>query len=187
MAEWGAMREKFLNPLHPQYEATRKAYSEITEKYDDIMPKVQVAKAAYEQADKEADILISYIEHCDPEDLYNAPIGGLTALSIIAKTDERIREAAEKKLKDRQSKNAKKERPDALQKLIRKIVEKNPKITETQLSEELVKCKGFGVIVDIDAEEISFTINNKGHLKLTPTSGLKHRLSRAKKWLRNSR
>lgn len=70
-------------------------------------------------------------------------------------------------------------RPDDLQKLIEDIAKANPKITCPQLLEELKKHKHGEVIERIEAEEIRLTNG-----KTVAVSGLKDRLSRAKKNLK---
>lgn len=80
--------------------------------------------------------------------------------------------------KSRQRQNAKKPRPDALQKLIVEILTARPDLTVLQLLDELEKVKGHGIIEDIDDGEISFS--HKGKLKQAPISGLKDRISRAR-------
>lgn len=77
-----------------------------------------------------------------------------------------------------QRNKAKKSRSDALSELISTIVENNPKITEDQLLQEL---PGYEIIEEIEDGCIYFKQNyEQGKAK---TSGLKDRLSRAKKKL----
>jgi hypothetical protein len=74
---------------------------------------------------------------------------------------------------------------DALQLLIVKIVLKQPKITGKQLVLELEKVRDArGGIDDIEDGTIHFV--DGGHLKSAPVSGVKDRLSRAKRTV-NSR
>jgi hypothetical protein len=72
---------------------------------------------------------------------------------------------------------------DALQTLILEIALKNPRITKTELLADLENRKLRSVVVDIDYELGSIDFNNKNdrQLKSAPISGLKDRLSRAKK------
>ncbi len=84
-------------------------------------------------------------------------------------------------------KGGKTEKPDALQKLILERVPRNPDISEQQLLNELRRQRGNSCIYDIaeDSEgalTIFFT-EPDGRLGEAPVSGLKHRLSRAKKKL----
>jgi hypothetical protein len=82
---------------------------------------------------------------------------------------------------------------DSLQKLILRIVGKNPTITTVELLRELRKHDGLGTIYSIDGK--SPLLNGKGRMihyfddslqkeKTAPLSGLKDRLSRAKKYSR---
>jgi hypothetical protein len=94
---------------------------------------------------------------------------------IISPLDERAR------LRSRASKP----RTDALQKLIIEIVTAKPDITQADLLHDLERCAALhDVINEIEDGEISF--NDDGVLKSAPVSGLKDRLTRAKKII-NSR
>lgn len=75
-------------------------------------------------------------------------------------------------------------RPDRLQALIVEIVEKSPTITCPALLERLRQCAGDGVVEEIDDDEIWF-VDGKGKGEHTPISGLKDRLTRAKKKVRS--
>lgn len=81
--------------------------------------------------------------------------------------------------KERQKNYANQSRIDSLQELIIKIVAKKPDINEKALLIEIEKKRGCGVINDVDDDVIYF--NHKGEEKDAPISGLKDRLSRAKK------
>jgi hypothetical protein len=73
---------------------------------------------------------------------------------------------------------------DSLQRLIERIVRDNPAITECQLLAEFRSRQiGRDVIDDIDEQDISFF--HCGRTKVAPLSGLKDRLSRAKKQIRS--
>jgi hypothetical protein len=64
-------------------------------------------------------------------------------------------------------------------------VQKRPAITVTDLLKHLQSLQDLRQVVDdIDEEAISFT-DRKGHTKNAPISGLKDRLSRAKKALKS--
>jgi hypothetical protein len=78
------------------------------------------------------------------------------------------------------TKGGKAAKEDALQKYIIKCVRLNSKITESQLLNMLMNQKGHGLIDDIDDDVISFS-NPNGTIKDAPVTGLKDRLSRAKK------
>ena len=60
----------------------------------------------------------------------------------------------------------------------------HPKITESNLRDLLTRERFPGVIVDVDETNICF-VQPDGRLKESPLSGLKHRLSRAKKTLKS--
>jgi hypothetical protein len=81
--------------------------------------------------------------------------------------------------KSRQRQNARMPRPDALQELIIAILKAKPGLTESQLLRELENNQWHGVIEEIDGAVIIF--NDKGRLKEAPISGLKDRISRARK------
>jgi hypothetical protein len=71
-------------------------------------------------------------------------------------------------------------KPDPLQAVIQKIVERNPTIDCPTLLELLQNKRGIGVIQDVDGEDIYFTdANNQS--KSTKVTSLKDRLHRAKK------
>jgi hypothetical protein len=72
----------------------------------------------------------------------------------------------------------KRDKPDALQKIIIEIVKSNPSLKIGELLPALTDLKGEGIIEDIDDENISF--DDGGVLKDAAISGLKDRLSRAK-------
>ncbi|OAI14215.1 hypothetical protein A1507_15545 [Methylomonas koyamae] len=74
----------------------------------------------------------------------------------------------------------KKPKPDTLQILINQIVRNNPEISEKELLSKLEKEKGLGVIEDVEDIDIVFSDKND-QLKAARVSGLKDRLSRAKK------
>jgi hypothetical protein len=74
---------------------------------------------------------------------------------------------------------------DALGEVILEEVQKRPAITVTELLKHLQSLQDLRQVVDdIDEEAISFT-DRKGHTKNAPISGLKDRLSRAKKALKS--
>lgn len=74
---------------------------------------------------------------------------------------------------------------DALREVILEEVQKRPAITVTDLLKHLQSLQDLRQVVDdIDEEAISFT-DRKGHTKNAPISGLKDRLSRAKKALKS--
>jgi hypothetical protein len=84
---------------------------------------------------------------------------------------------------------------DALQELIDEIVGQNPAITEPQLLEKLTGRAGAGVITLIDKPcdrmlecdpLFIHYIDNNGRPKIASLKGLKDRLSRTKKRIRNS-
>ena len=73
---------------------------------------------------------------------------------------------------------------DALQRLILDLVRNRPEITEAGLKAMLTRERFPGLIEEIDEKTISFCPPD-GRLKESPLSGLKHRLSRAKKTLKS--
>jgi hypothetical protein len=73
---------------------------------------------------------------------------------------------------------------DALQTLIEQIVARKPNITQAQLLAELERCCEARDVSEIDNGTIYFE-STKGSLKTAKLSGLKDRLSRAKKKLRS--
>ena len=91
---------------------------------------------------------------------------------------------------DRQSKVASGERPDALQNLIIEILKKEPKAKEFDVLRELKKLEhdeNDKVIYAISETQIEW-VKDDGTLAdpPAPISGLKHRISRAKKKIKNS-
>lgn len=81
-------------------------------------------------------------------------------------------------------KGGKAKKSDPLQLLIEQVVQKRPSITVRQLERKLRNHQGIDPIVDIDNKLITFVATN-GNLKEAKMSGLKHRLSRAKKKLKS--
>ena len=145
----------------------------------------EAARIALQQADSEADKLIDLASHSDLEGFAKLPpVDGLTLLSVMAKMDEKTIEKANAIMKAKQSKIAKNSRRDALQIEILGIVQKKPQITSAQLLAELQSLQNIRTIVEVTGEEISFASDDKGNLNAAPISGLKDRLSRAKKELR---
>src|SRR5262249_7730093 len=79
-------------------------------------------------------------------------------------------------------------RPDALQEAILDIVRRRPEITEARLRDLLTRERFPELITDIDEDTIWFVQSDgpeRKRLKEAPISGLKHRLSRAKKTLKS--
>jgi hypothetical protein len=75
-------------------------------------------------------------------------------------------------------------RLDALQQAILDLVRSRPGITEANLRDLLTRERFPGVIEDVDEANICF-VQPDGRMKESPLSGLKHRLSRAKKILKS--
>lgn len=75
------------------------------------------------------------------------------------------------------------EKTDALQRLIEKFVEDKPDLTAPLLKNRLREHERIGPIQDIDDEVVCFT-NLDGRTKTASLSGLKHRLTRARKKIR---
>jgi hypothetical protein len=73
---------------------------------------------------------------------------------------------------------------DPLNELIAEIVRRRPTVTEFELLQLLRQEQGIGKIQDIDEEAIWFATRGGG-LKSAKISGLKDRLSRAKRHLRS--
>ena len=86
----------------------------------------------------------------------------------------------------RQRANARKPRPDALQTLILQIMKRNPAIPPDGLLAELRKYEHGDVIDTFNDEESVIDWHNKaGRVFSAPCSGLKDRMSRARKNLRS--
>ena len=75
-------------------------------------------------------------------------------------------------------------RADALQQAILDLVRHRPEITEAKLKDILTRARFPRLIEDVDDEKISFA-QPDGRLKEARITGLKHRLSRAKKILKS--
>jgi uncharacterized protein YihD (DUF1040 family) len=75
------------------------------------------------------------------------------------------------------------EKADQLQRLIEELVTHNPSLTLRQLKDKLRADQGIAPIQDIDDEVVFFT-NFDERTKTAPFSGLKHRLTRARKTAR---
>jgi hypothetical protein len=92
-------------------------------------------------------------------------------------------------VKEQQARNAgRSKKTDALQELIVQIVRDNPKISESQLLVRLMAMEKLGVIEDIDGEgdeNPSIHFDQRGRCKEAAVSGLKDRLTRARKVVRN--
>jgi len=105
------------------------------------------------------------------------------ALEIAAKNKEYFLEAAASNFQvDFSKKGGAAPKADALQKIILEIVQRKPSITEPELLLELENRKFLGTISDIDHGDgfIEFQ-NGDQRFKRARISGLKDRLSRAKK------
>ena len=75
---------------------------------------------------------------------------------------------------------------DALQVFIKQLVSRQPSMSLTELVKMLEEQQGLGFIEDIDKHELSFIGGRKGS-KTVPISGLKDRLSRAKRAVRSGK
>lgn len=75
-------------------------------------------------------------------------------------------------------------RGDALQKFIRSAIKRKPGLNKDELLQQLRASCGIGSILSVTQEEIEFDGPN-GTIKSAPVSGLKDRLSRAKKSFRS--
>jgi hypothetical protein len=77
---------------------------------------------------------------------------------------------------------------DALQQAIESLVRLYPDITEAKVKDMLTRERYPGLIDDVDEDTIWFVQpdgSEEGRLKKAPISGLKHRLSRAKRALKS--
>jgi hypothetical protein len=94
-------------------------------------------------------------------------------------------EADKKRFLSQQSrKGGRAKKSDALQQEISKLVQSDPTITEAKLKAMLTRERFPGLIVDVGEGTICFVQpdgSKDGRLKESPRSGLKDRLSRAKK------
>lgn len=88
-----------------------------------------------------------------------------------------------------QSVIARKPRQDGLQQLIVEIVGSNPAITEKELLRELESRQNLGVILTVTERDIEFVTKARGEdwangkIESAPISGIKDRLTRAKRYL----
>jgi hypothetical protein len=88
-------------------------------------------------------------------------------------------------LRERARRAGSSKRPDALQLHIVELVQANPKITAAQVLEKLQAIPRPGPVDDVDETHIHYRHGRADHLKSAPISGLKHRVSRAKKFLQS--
>jgi hypothetical protein len=90
-------------------------------------------------------------------------------------------------LYDQARKGGQAKKTDALQQEIVKLVRRDPAITEARLKDMLTSDRFSQLIVEFDEETISFQPGDSKHgrLKEARISGLKDRLSRAKKSLKS--
>jgi transketolase len=104
------------------------------------------------------------------------------ALKTAADTKARFEELAAKTFQTNFSKKGgAAPKQDRLQNLIVQIVQTNPRITGTALEAELENRKLGSVVIDIDYELDIIDFDNGGRKKSARITGLKDRLSRAKK------
>jgi len=158
-----------LDPHHPEHAGAMAAFLELGKSLRPYLQEMKVAVAQYEAAEQDAIKLVDLLDRgASPADFAKLRLNGIGALYFRSKM---------------QSKAARRERTDALQKLILRFVKENPSITKAQLLNALEREKGQGIIVDIVDEEISFQINENEPLDKAPIAGLKDRLYRAKKHL----
>jgi hypothetical protein len=87
-----------------------------------------------------------------------------------------------KVLSDQGRKGGSAEKRDPLSKWLRELVRRDPQISEQECIEKLRSEKGLGLITDIDENFIYFA-TSEGKEKTAKLSGLKDRLSRARKEL----
>ena len=114
------------------------------------------------------------------EQIEEVPIRHQTSLYKALEDAERT---GKRFLMEHASKGGKAKKPDALQLLIEKIVVREPSISVRQLESQLEAYQGIDIIDDIDDGSIWFT--NGDSLREAKLSGLKDRLSRAKRKLKS--
>jgi hypothetical protein len=101
-----------------------------------------------------------------------------SAEKLELKYAERFRSVA---LEEQARKGGKAAKSDALNRIISEAVRARPKLSEEELLRYLQQLEGAGVVVEINNEYVSFVNYSDGRTKDASMSGLKHRLSRAKK------
>jgi hypothetical protein len=157
-------------------ELNRQFWSKQTDLMDQMMADPEILKIA--------------MKDIESESLRQVPVYNrksfARALETAAKTKADILKTAAESFQSGFSKRGgTAPKADALQRLIVEIVQRKPNITEPELLGELENKKLQGIITDIDHDLnlVEFRNNNDGQLKKAPISGLKDRLSRAKKKL----
>ena len=105
------------------------------------------------------------------------PIYYQTSIYEALETGERAKRRC---LSQQARKGGSAEKTDALQRLIEQFVEHNPHGTEPQLRSKLREHQAIDPIQDVNDEVVFFTTSD-GRTKTAMLSGLKHRLTRARK------
>ncbi|HET9282336.1 MAG TPA: hypothetical protein VFR24_10280 [Candidatus Angelobacter sp.] len=157
-------------------EWNRQFWSDLSDSIERWMADPEVLKLAMEDIESESVRRVP---------LYNQK-SFAQALERAANTKTGILKGAAKSFQiDFSKKGGSAPKPSALQKLILEIVQRKQSITEPELLRELETRKLQGIITDIDygLNLIEFQNNNDQQLKRASISGLKDRLSRAKKKL----
>jgi hypothetical protein len=112
------------------------------------------------------------------------PFDHQSSLHVLAETAEPLKTIV---LEQQGRKGGRSQKTDVLQRIIIEIVRKRPRITAAQLQHILTREYYPHVIEDVDEESIHFTQpdgTKAGKSKEAPISGLKDRLSRAKRTLK---
>ena len=113
------------------------------------------------------------------------PIYHQTTIEKLLEDAERDKERF---LSQQGRKGGRAQKSDALQQAILDLVQSHPDITEAKLKDMLTRDRFPELIQDVDEDTICFVRpdgSKDGRLKEAPLSGLKHRLSRAKKALKS--
>jgi hypothetical protein len=119
-------------------------------------------------------------EAIDAEQKKRVPIYYQTSIYTALAAAERAKQRC---LSQQARKGGSAEKADRLQRLIEELVVRSPRLKVRQLEDKLRAHQGIEPIQDIDNEEVYFT-NFDGRTKRATRSGLKHRLTRARKTVR---
>jgi hypothetical protein len=131
----------------------------------------------FERRAADSQLLALATEDINSEIVRSVPVYSQKTMELAFKDAER-RRAAIRKGDGR--KGGRPQRGDAVQKLIEEIVAARQDIPISALIERLCAMQHYGVMQDIEDDEILFT-DASGAMRTAPISGLKDRLMRARK------
>lgn len=125
-------------------------------------------------------LIAAALRRVQDEQLRRVPVTSQKDLgAFLADVERELAEFSQMSARERGANGGRSRKPDALNLIIESLVAKRPRVSLAQLLDSLKQHEGLGVISDIADNEIGYV--TKGHSKVIRVSGLKDRLSRARK------